>query len=193
VPTPPLSPTLSGTPLPLFPRCLHLSVGLGVDRMGHFRGILQPLQQAVDPTQGVARSILLRDPISNLPSGPDWPVATASDTWISSSGLSKGCRPRPPILCPITWGKPPVDTKPSSAALIGSGCPLPLPPYPSATHSGAATSRATGSGLRDPALFDRRPSTPLLYPTLAKPPQRASAHCTTSTSAIPTIFMASIN
>jgi hypothetical protein len=30
--------------IPFFPRCLHLSVGLGVDRMGHFGGTLQPLQ-----------------------------------------------------------------------------------------------------------------------------------------------------
>src|SRR5918996_35863 len=59
---------------PFFPGCLQLSVGLGVDRTGHFGGTLQPLQQAVDPTQGVAGPVLLRDPVSNLPSGPGpWP------------------------------------------------------------------------------------------------------------------------
>src|SRR5918996_580254 len=76
---------------PFFPGCLQLSVGLGVDRTGHFGGTLQPLQQAVDPTQGVAGPVLLRDPVSNLPSGPEHPpVATASDPWISASGLSHG-------------------------------------------------------------------------------------------------------
>src|ERR671915_526286 len=34
-------------------------------------GTLQPLQQAVDPTQGVAGPVLLRHPVSNLPSGPE--------------------------------------------------------------------------------------------------------------------------
>ena len=55
---------------PFLPDCLRLPVRLGPDQAARFGGTLQPLQQAVDPTHGVAGPILLCDPISNLPSGP---------------------------------------------------------------------------------------------------------------------------
>src|SRR5918992_4081757 len=65
----------------------------------------------------------------------------------------------------------PLDTRLPSAARIGSGCPSPRPPYPSATRSVAATGGVAESGPRGHALSDMPPSTPLAYPALAKPPQ----------------------
>jgi hypothetical protein len=176
-----------------FPGRLHLPVGLGVARMGHFGGTLQPPQQAVDPTQGVARPILLRDPISNFPSSPQSPSGHRVGHLDFLLRPQQGRPSSASHLCaPSPRTSPLVDTRPPTAALSGSGYPLPLPPYPSSTHSGAATSRAARSALRDPALSGRRPSMPLVYPLLATPPQMVFPALHHITSAIPTMFMASI-
>jgi hypothetical protein len=100
--------------------------------------------------------VLLRDPISNLRSCRNRPVATMSDTRISASGLSNGWGPRPP-----------------SAALIGSGYPPPRLISPSATRNAATLGPAAEFGLQGLVLSDTLPSVPLAYPLRTTPPQTA--------------------
>src|ERR687892_500509 len=118
---------------PFFPGCLQLSVGLGVDRTGHFGGTLQPLQQAVDPTQGVAGPVLLPDPVSNLPSGPE---------------PSRGHRIGPLAfrLRPQPWLKPPAS--PLVPAHLGQAA-LSIPGYP-ALHGSVVGAHHLGHPTQAP-------------------------------------------